>query len=137
MAYQEVAAIEKREKMLNFPPRIRTDSTDQSIALAKKIVSSEIDGKLYGAYWCSHCNNQKQLFGMEAHHPFHQVAVWQQTHSFKAGMERPEVVSEELVEYLKPKPHLLHVHVQIRVEVVTIQQVAQTVERPLPVHVGH
>ena len=66
MAYQELAAIEKREKMLNFPPRIRTDSTDQSIALAKKIVSSEIDGKLYGAYWCSHCNNQKQLFGMEA-----------------------------------------------------------------------
>ena len=21
---------------------------------------------MYGAYWCSHCNNQKQEFGMEA-----------------------------------------------------------------------
>ncbi|MBI3259231.1 MAG: hypothetical protein HYZ54_07150 [Ignavibacteriae bacterium] len=24
---------------------------------------SESGAKMYGAYWCSHCNNQKQMFG--------------------------------------------------------------------------
>lgn len=24
--------------------------------------------KMYGAYWCSHCNNQKELFGESWHH---------------------------------------------------------------------
>lgn len=65
-AYQELAAMEREERALHFPPRIRTESTEQSIALAKRIISSEIDGKMYGAYWCSHCNNQKQKFGAEA-----------------------------------------------------------------------
>lgn len=65
-AYQDLAALEREERALHFPPRIRTESTEQSIALAKKIVSPQIDGKMYGAYWCSHCNNQKQQFGVEA-----------------------------------------------------------------------
>ena len=64
--YQEIAAMEKEEKALKFPPRIKTESSQQSVALANKIVSSQINGKMYGAYWCSHCNNQKQQFGVEA-----------------------------------------------------------------------
>ena len=26
----------------------------------------KLDAKMYGAYWCSHCFNQKQEFGKEA-----------------------------------------------------------------------
>ncbi|RLC37864.1 hypothetical protein DRH29_00405 [candidate division Kazan bacterium] len=38
--------------------------TEQKVALAKHLTDSGI--KLYGAFWCGHCGDQKNLFGEEA-----------------------------------------------------------------------
>ena len=43
---------------------ITTTSGEAEIALAKHLTS--IGAKKYGAYWCPHCYEQKQLFGQEA-----------------------------------------------------------------------
>lgn len=43
---------------------ITTTSSPANIALAKHL--TEVGAKMYGAYWCGHCQDQKQLFGKEA-----------------------------------------------------------------------
>lgn len=43
---------------------IATTATPDNIALAKHLNDS--GAKMYGAYWCSHCHDQKSLFGAEA-----------------------------------------------------------------------
>jgi uncharacterized membrane protein len=43
---------------------ITTNSGEAEIALAKHL--TEIGAKKYGAFWCPHCYEQKQLFGKEA-----------------------------------------------------------------------
>lgn len=45
-------------------PAITTTSGPSEIALAQHL--SSIGAKMYGAYWCPHCNDQKELFGKEA-----------------------------------------------------------------------
>lgn len=44
--------------------KITTESGADEIALAKYITS--LGGKMYGAFWCPHCYEQKQLFGDKA-----------------------------------------------------------------------
>jgi hypothetical protein len=39
-------------------------SSPQALALAEKLKQG--NAKMYGAFWCSHCFNQKQNFGVEA-----------------------------------------------------------------------
>ena len=46
------------------PPVVKTVSSEKSLNLAKRI--KDLDGTMYGAYWCSHCNNQKKILGSEA-----------------------------------------------------------------------
>jgi uncharacterized membrane protein len=48
-------------------PVITTHSSPQAIELAKKL--KDLNSKMYGAYWCSHCYNQKQELGQEAFYP--------------------------------------------------------------------
>ncbi len=43
---------------------ITTRSTPAAIALAKHLKA--IGATMYGAYWCPHCHDQKQLFGQQA-----------------------------------------------------------------------
>ncbi len=43
---------------------ITTDSGPAEIALATHLANT--GAKMYGAYWCPHCHDQKQLFGKEA-----------------------------------------------------------------------
>ena len=45
-------------------PQITTSSGEAEMALAKHL--TEVDAKMYGAYWCPHCHDQKQLFGKQA-----------------------------------------------------------------------
>ena len=45
-------------------PPITTVSTPGTIDLAKYLKSS--GAVMYGAYWCPHCHEQKELFGKEA-----------------------------------------------------------------------
>lgn len=57
--------IELKKDSIKYPPSITKPSTEQSINLSKRMKS--LDAKMYGAYWCSHCYNQKQEFGIEAY----------------------------------------------------------------------
>jgi uncharacterized membrane protein len=47
---------------LSFP--VDTTSGDAEIQLADHL--TKIGAKMYGAYWCSHCHEQKELFGKDA-----------------------------------------------------------------------
>lgn len=45
-------------------PPVSTASGASEIALAQHL--SDTGAKMYGAWWCPHCHDQKQLFGQEA-----------------------------------------------------------------------
>lgn len=45
-------------------PAITTTSGAAEIALAAHL--EQVGAKMYGAFWCPHCHDQKQLFGKEA-----------------------------------------------------------------------
>lgn len=45
-------------------PVVTTESSEQTISLAKKLKAA--GAKMYGAFWCSHCYDQKQEFGQQA-----------------------------------------------------------------------
>eukprot|EP00850_Spirogloea_muscicola_P001381 SM000005S17178 [mRNA] locus=s5:587544:590129:+ [translate_table: standard] len=45
-------------------PEVTTTSGPVQLALAKHLKS--IGAKMYGAFWCSHCFEQKQMFGQDA-----------------------------------------------------------------------
>jgi len=45
-------------------PTVTTRSNDNAIALAKHL--RKIGAKVYTAFWCPHCHNQKERFGKEA-----------------------------------------------------------------------
>ncbi|XAR71070.1 hypothetical protein NMG60_11028167 [Bertholletia excelsa] len=47
-----------------FTVEITTESSPLTLALARHLHS--IGAKMYGAFWCSHCQEQKQMFGREA-----------------------------------------------------------------------
>ena len=51
-------------KVLYTPPSVKTVSTPESIKLAAHL--KKVNAKLYGAYWCSHCYEQKATFGAAA-----------------------------------------------------------------------
>lgn len=46
------------------PPVITTNSSPQALAIARDLVA--LNAKMYGAYWCSHCYDQKQTLGKQA-----------------------------------------------------------------------
>lgn len=48
----------------NAGPPVTTESNEAEIALANHL--TEIGAQMYGAYWCPHCHDQKQLFGKTA-----------------------------------------------------------------------
>ncbi|MEM9978571.1 MAG: vitamin K epoxide reductase family protein [Cyanobacteria bacterium P01_D01_bin.2] len=48
----------------NSGPAVTLTSGPAEVALAQHL--TDIDAKMYGAYWCPHCFDQKQLFGQEA-----------------------------------------------------------------------
>lgn len=53
------------EKITQYykPPKITSTSSTNALQLAKTLKS--LDSKMYGAYWCSHCYDQKQTLGKE------------------------------------------------------------------------
>jgi uncharacterized membrane protein/glutaredoxin len=53
-------------------PTIVTTSGTAEIELARHLTS--IGAKMYGAYWCPHCHDQKELFGRQAKIPYVECA---------------------------------------------------------------
>jgi hypothetical protein len=54
----------KEGELLYVPKKIKRQSTDQAVELAKVLKEKGVN--FYGAYWCPHCSRQKELFGAEA-----------------------------------------------------------------------
>jgi uncharacterized membrane protein len=52
------------QSKLYSPPEITKSSSQRALKLAQSLQS--LDAKMYGAYWCSHCYDQKQVFGKPA-----------------------------------------------------------------------
>jgi uncharacterized membrane protein len=48
----------------NIPPTVMTTSSKEALQLAPRLL--ELNAKMYGAYWCSHCFEQKERLGKEA-----------------------------------------------------------------------
>jgi len=57
-------AIDVQSSTENVSPIITTSSSPQKVKFAKFLRENNI--VMYGAYWCPHCHDQKQLFGKEA-----------------------------------------------------------------------
>lgn len=49
--------------MLYAPPEITTESSERALSVAKSL--QQLDAKMYGAHWCSHCYDQKQTLGKQ------------------------------------------------------------------------
>ena len=45
------------------PPVIRSHSSEEAIAIARRMEAK--GGRMFGAFWCSHCINQKETMGRE------------------------------------------------------------------------
>jgi uncharacterized membrane protein len=57
------AKVQKQTK--DFPPPpVTTHSSDRALLLAADL--SRLDARMFGAYWCSHCYEQKERMGLEA-----------------------------------------------------------------------
>ncbi|KAJ8764502.1 hypothetical protein K2173_006242 [Erythroxylum novogranatense] len=66
-----------------FTSEITTSSSPFALALAKHLHS--IGAKMYGAFWCSHCVEQKQMFGKEASEILDYVECF--PNGFRQGMK--------------------------------------------------
>ena len=58
----QIMAAEPGAKGVNKPPKLTKTTTPEALAVAKQL--KDINAKMYGAYWCSHCFNQKDALGM-------------------------------------------------------------------------
>jgi len=47
------------------PPPITATSSERSLKIGEDL--KQLDAKMFGAYWCSHCYEQKQRLGKEAY----------------------------------------------------------------------
>ncbi|KAL7500617.1 hypothetical protein ACHAWT_011249 [Skeletonema menzelii] len=55
---------EKSGETVMVPAKAKRESTDQAVELAKYLQSTK--AVMFGAFWCPHCQRQKELFGKEA-----------------------------------------------------------------------
>lgn len=55
---------DRDDRLNQAPPEITEPSSERAIRLATDLKS--LDAKLYTAFWCSHCYEQKQTLGKEA-----------------------------------------------------------------------
>lgn len=59
-----VASTVSKDFRENAPPAITTTSSPEALALASDLNS--LNSRMFGAFWCSHCYDQKQAMGFEA-----------------------------------------------------------------------
>eukprot|EP00980_Cylindrotheca_fusiformis_P013042 scaffold3267_cov140-Cylindrotheca_fusiformis.AAC.4 len=55
---------QEQQLVARAPPPISTESSPRAISLAKDLQS--LDAKMFGAYWCGHCYDQKETLGKQA-----------------------------------------------------------------------
>eukprot|EP00596_Hydrurales_sp_CCMP1899_P009520 CAMPEP_0119035130 /NCGR_PEP_ID=MMETSP1177-20130426/2094_1 /TAXON_ID=2985 /ORGANISM="Ochromonas sp, Strain CCMP1899" /LENGTH=153 /DNA_ID=CAMNT_0006993065 /DNA_START=326 /DNA_END=787 /DNA_ORIENTATION=- len=65
---QAIAALEANGKTVEElvpeeAPKVTKTSSPRAVSVGKRL--NALNAKMYGAFWCSHCNNQKQELGVE------------------------------------------------------------------------
>lgn len=66
-----VTTLVDQEKEVFEPPVVNKESSLKALEVAAQL--KEVGAKMYGAYWCSHCYNQKQNLGTGAYKSFEYV----------------------------------------------------------------
>ena len=79
---------------------VRNPSPSQAADLAKRLKAA--GAKMYGAFWCSHCQEQKAEFGVEAQADLPYVECYPQGYHQVRGM--CDVCSMWLVTGRRPGP---------------------------------
>ncbi|GAX79665.1 hypothetical protein CEUSTIGMA_g7106.t1 [Chlamydomonas eustigma] len=69
-----------------YKPDVTSESSKRAISLAQRLKDS--GAKMYGAFWCSHCFDQKQTFGKKAMTDFPYVEC------FPTGWRRGERIAD-------------------------------------------
>ena len=72
------------------PPAITTDSSKRAIQIATKLKA--LDARMYGAYWCSHCYDQKEAFGKQ---------VFSSSSSSSSSSDAPATEAAYTLEYIE------------------------------------
>ncbi|GJP52723.1 hypothetical protein CLOM_g11811 [Closterium sp. NIES-68] len=86
-----------RDTEIDLPalePEVTTVSTPVRVQLAKHL--SNVGAKLYGAFWCSHCYEQKQAFGAEASKYLPYVECYPE--GFRAGVKLAKACQDVNIE---------------------------------------
>ncbi|CAH8286398.1 unnamed protein product [Eruca vesicaria subsp. sativa] len=96
-SYSTAQAIPSRSGDIELPyysTEITTSSSPYAVALAKHLNS--IGAKMYGAFWCSHCLEQKEMFGREAAKVLNYVECFPE--GYKKGIKIYKACSEARIE---------------------------------------
>ena len=63
MAAAEATGKSIEEMMPEEAPKVTKRSSARAVKVGQRLKA--LNAKMYGAFWCSHCNNQKQELGLE------------------------------------------------------------------------
>lgn len=63
MAAAEASGKTIEEMMPEEAPKVTRRSSPRAVKVGQRLKA--LNAKMYGAFWCSHCNNQKQELGVE------------------------------------------------------------------------
>jgi hypothetical protein len=63
MAAAEASGKSIEEMMPEEAPKVTKRSSARAVKVGQRLKA--LNAKMYGAFWCSHCNNQKQELGVE------------------------------------------------------------------------
>eukprot|EP00793_Prasinoderma_coloniale_P000584 PRCOL_00003732-RA len=69
------------------PPEIDTESSPRALAIAERLAKA--DARFYGAFWCSHCKDQKLTLGRQA------MAKVRYVECFPSGWKKGEPLAPE------------------------------------------
>nr|XP_018450399.1 PREDICTED: thiol-disulfide oxidoreductase LTO1-like isoform X2 [Raphanus sativus] len=96
-SYSSAQPIPSRSGDIELPyysTEITTSSSPYAVALAKHLNS--IGAKMYGAFWCSHCLEQKEMFGREAAKLLNYVECFPE--GYKKGVQIFKACSDARIE---------------------------------------
>ena len=71
MAAAEASGKSIEELVPEEAPKITSRSSPRAMKVGKRLEA--LNAKMYGAFWCSHCNNQKQELGVEVAKQFEYI----------------------------------------------------------------
>ena len=107
VAFKDTSAIADDYELPFKEPVVATQSPDRAFDVVRKL--NAVGAKMYGAFWCSHCYEQKELFGAQALANFPYVECYPEGYKRGVGLaaacQGPDikgfptwVIGDELIE---------------------------------------